>query len=140
MLSLLGQGGFGKVLLAQHRGSKQKVAIKIVNTASIGNAEDIDMVFREAEMLKSLVHHNIVKIYNCFTLTNMQVVYVMEYLEGGELLDYVQSIHFYVNPRTNSYSRVGRADILLIDSRRDSILPSLEADPPRLEARKHSAG
>jgi MAP/microtubule affinity-regulating kinase len=44
------------------------------------------MVFREAEMLKSLVHKNIVKIYNCFTLANMQVVFVMEYLEGGELL------------------------------------------------------
>ncbi len=44
------------------------------------------MVFREAEMLKSLVHKNIVKIYNCYTLPNMSVVFVMEYLEGGELL------------------------------------------------------
>ncbi len=29
------------------------------------------MVFREAEMLKSLNHKNIVKIINCFTLPNM---------------------------------------------------------------------
>jgi serine/threonine protein kinase len=36
---LLGEGGFGKVLLGQHLITKQKVAIKIVNTASIGNAE-----------------------------------------------------------------------------------------------------
>lgn len=50
------------------------------------------MVFREAEMLKSLVHRNIVKIYNCFTLKNMSVVYIMEYLEGGELLDYIQKV------------------------------------------------
>ena len=42
------------MLLGEHRVTKQKVAIKFVNTASIGNAEDIDMVFREAEMLKSL--------------------------------------------------------------------------------------
>ncbi len=54
-----------------------------------GNAMDIDMVFREAETLKSLNHKNIVKIYNCFTLKNMQVVFVMEYLEGGELLKYL---------------------------------------------------
>lgn len=39
----------------------------------IGNAQDIDMVFRESEVLKSLNHKNIVKIYNCFTLSNMQV-------------------------------------------------------------------
>lgn len=55
----------------------------------IGNAEHIDMVFREAEMLKSLHHRNIVRIHNCYTLPNMEVVFIMEYLEGGELLDYV---------------------------------------------------
>jgi serine/threonine protein kinase len=47
------------------------------------------MVFREAELLKSLKHKNIVKILNCYTLGNMQVVFIMEYLEGGELLEYV---------------------------------------------------
>jgi MAP/microtubule affinity-regulating kinase len=47
------------------------------------------MVFREAEMLKQLHHKNIVDIYNCFTLPNMNVVFVMEYLEGGELLKYI---------------------------------------------------
>jgi MAP/microtubule affinity-regulating kinase len=35
----LGEGGFGKVLLGQHKYTKERVAIKIVNTASIGNAE-----------------------------------------------------------------------------------------------------
>jgi serine/threonine protein kinase len=48
------------------------------------------MVFREAEMLKSMHHKNIVEIKNCFTLPNMQVVFIMEYCEGGELLEYVQ--------------------------------------------------
>ena len=49
------------------------------------------MVFREAELLKSLDHRNIVKIYNCYTLSNMQVVFIMEYLEGGELQEYIES-------------------------------------------------
>lgn len=40
-------------------------------------------------MLKSLHHKNIVNILRCYTLPNMQVVFIMEYLEGGELLDYV---------------------------------------------------
>lgn len=47
------------------------------------------MVFREAEMLKSLHHKNIVKILRLLTLDNMQVVFIMEYCEGGELLEYV---------------------------------------------------
>ena len=47
------------------------VAIKIIDTYKIGNAVDIDMVFREAELMKSLRHKNIVKILNCYTLPNM---------------------------------------------------------------------
>ena len=47
------------------------------------------MVFSEAETHKSLNHKNIVKIINCYTLKNMQFVFVMEYLSGGELLEYV---------------------------------------------------
>ena len=57
------------------------------------NADDIEMVFREAYLLKSLDHKNIVKIYNCLPLRNMSVIFVMEYLEGGELLKYVEGIN-----------------------------------------------
>jgi serine/threonine protein kinase len=39
MLHKLGSGGFGTVLLARHRFTKKKFAIKIVNTASAGTAE-----------------------------------------------------------------------------------------------------
>lgn len=48
-------------------------------------------MFTEAQTLKNLNHRNIVKILNCFTLKNMQVALVMEYLQGGELKDYVIS-------------------------------------------------
>lgn len=42
-------------------------------------------------MLKMLNHKNIVKIHNCFTLTNMQVAFIMDYLEGGNLAQYLTS-------------------------------------------------
>lgn len=44
------------------------------------------MFFREVETLKTLSHPNIVKIINCYALTSMQLIVVMEYLAGGELL------------------------------------------------------
>lgn len=65
------------------------VAIKLIDCLKMWNAADIDMVFREAEVMKSLSHKNIVKILNCYTLPNMQVVLIMEYLQGGELFQYV---------------------------------------------------
>ncbi|KRW98473.1 Protein kinase-like domain [Pseudocohnilembus persalinus] len=88
-LKYLGQGGFGKVMLAEHRQTKQKVAIKYIENEQT-SANDIDNVFKEAETLKNLKHKNIVEIHQTYTLKNMEtVVLVMEYLEGGELLKYL---------------------------------------------------
>ena len=78
-----------KVFLGINKYSHEKVAIKIVDTSKIESASDIDMVFREAETLRTLNHKNIVKILNFYSLKNMEVVFIMEYLEGGELYDYV---------------------------------------------------
>jgi serine/threonine protein kinase len=49
------------------------------------------MIFAEAETLRNLHHKNIVHIKKCFTLNDMKVALVMEYLEGGELKDYILS-------------------------------------------------
>ncbi|CAD8142472.1 unnamed protein product [Paramecium pentaurelia] len=86
----IGEGGFGKVVLGRHKQTGEKVAIKMVKQM-MTNAQDVDMIFREARALKSLKHDNIVKIYNAFFLQNLQTVYIMEYLEGGELLQYLQT-------------------------------------------------
>lgn len=86
----LGEGGFGNVFLATHRQTGEKYAIKIIKTENIGSVSDIDNIFVEAEILKSLNHENIVKVHNCLTLKNMEVAIIMEFLEGGELLKYVE--------------------------------------------------
>lgn len=88
---VLGQGGFGKVYLGVHKKTKQKVAIKITNANGIDNAEDIDSIFTEFETVKALNHPNIVSIINFFVIKKtLQTYCIMEYLEGGELLNYLQ--------------------------------------------------
>ncbi|KAL4448802.1 hypothetical protein ABPG74_012891 [Tetrahymena malaccensis] len=103
LVKVLGEGGFGQVQLGLHKITQEKVAIKIVKTNIIGNASDIDMVFREAEILKSLNHKNIVKIKNCYTLSDMKVVFIMEYLEGGELLDRVDKVGHFTEEQAKVY-------------------------------------
>ena len=90
MSEKLGEGGFGNVFLAKHIQTGQKFAIKIIKTENIGAASDIDSIFVEAEILKSLNHENIVKVHNCLTLKNMEVGIIMECLQGGELLKMVE--------------------------------------------------
>lgn len=60
------------------------------------------MIFREVETLKSLSHPNIVKIINCYTLANMQLVVVMEYLAGGELLGLLKEKNRFDEPTARS--------------------------------------
>lgn len=40
--------------------------------------------------MKNLRHDNIIKIINCYTLPNMQVVLIMEFLQGGDLVQYLE--------------------------------------------------
>ena len=87
---ILGQGGFGKVYLGIHKKTKEKVAIKITNAGGIDNSDDIENIFSESETVKQLNHPNIVKIISFFVIKKtLQTYCIMEYLEGGELLNYV---------------------------------------------------
>ena len=52
----------GKVLLGIHKRTGEKVAIKIQKTSQVGNAMDIDGVFKESEVLMSLNHPGIVHV------------------------------------------------------------------------------
>ena len=56
----IGEGGFGKVSLAEHKLTKDLVAIKVMKVSSFGNTSQIDLVFREVESLQVLQHSNIV--------------------------------------------------------------------------------
>jgi serine/threonine protein kinase len=68
------------VSLARHKSTGQLVAIKVMKAERIKSAHEIDVVFREIENLKALNHPHIVRIFKCYTLKDMKVVLVMEYL------------------------------------------------------------
>jgi len=85
----LGEGGFGSVYLAKHKRSGENVAIKFLKSAHV-KAFEVDRLYSEAETLKNLHHRNIVKILSCLALGDMQIAFVMEYLDGGELYQYVK--------------------------------------------------
>ena len=51
-----------------------------MKASRLSSSSDIDMIFREAENLKTLNHPHIVKILNCYVLSDMNMVILMEYL------------------------------------------------------------
>lgn len=84
----LGEGGFGKVRLATHIKTNQKVAIKMMNKEKLG--QDLQRVRIEIDTLKILQHENIAKLLQVIE-TNSDIYLVLEYCSGGELFDYLIS-------------------------------------------------
>ncbi|KAG8200582.1 hypothetical protein JTE90_000652 [Oedothorax gibbosus] len=82
----LGTGGFAKVKLATHMLTGEKVAIKIMDKATLG--DDLPRVQLEIEALKVLNHPNICKLYQVIETEN-KFFLVLEYCPGGELFDYI---------------------------------------------------
>lgn len=86
----LGIGAFGKVKLAQHIITNQKVAIKILNKGKIKHMEMAEKVRREINILKMCTHPHIIRLYEVID-TPSDIFVVMEYVSGGELFDFIVS-------------------------------------------------
>lgn len=86
----LGEGTFGKVQLAVHIASKEKVAIKMLEKSKIVDEGDRQRISREIQILKILRHPNIVQLYEIIE-DKTHLYLIMEYASGGELFDYIVS-------------------------------------------------
>jgi serine/threonine protein kinase len=82
LLRLLGRGGFADVYLGQHIHLKRHAAIKIMR-AQLAE-QDSEQFMREAHILASLSHPNIVRILD-FAIQDNTPFLVMEYAPGGTL-------------------------------------------------------
>ena len=59
----LGEGSFGKVKLANHRFTKQEVALKIISRKKLISRDMAGRVEREIQYLQLLRHPHIIKLY-----------------------------------------------------------------------------
>ena len=86
-LNLLGEGAYGKVVKVRHKISKVLRAMKIIHKdkMSLGSEEE-EALINEINVVKSLDHPNIMKVYEFFNKDNCLYI-ISELLSGGELLD-----------------------------------------------------
>jgi len=82
--SFLGEGGMGQVYRAKHRFIGQVYALKVIK-ASLINEETWLRFQREARILATLNHPNIVQVFNMGLDKNGNPYYVMELLNGSSL-------------------------------------------------------
>ncbi|XP_073457208.1 protein kinase C theta type-like [Aquarana catesbeiana] len=87
ILDELGEGSYGKVVLASHPSFQQKLAVKIVQPGRYETINDI----REHDILKKFRNHPyITHLYGTFH-TKIDLFLVMEFMSGGDLRELIET-------------------------------------------------
>ncbi|HUQ81252.1 MAG TPA: protein kinase [Gemmatimonadaceae bacterium] len=82
----LGHGGMGSVFLARHRTAGHDVAIKVISSKYIADADALSRFEREARLMARIRHPNIVHQYELRRLNGGHVALVMQYVRGESLI------------------------------------------------------
>ena len=85
LIKIIGEGGFGKVYYAKNKFSQTEVSIKRINKSKNANLMFDNLTIKnEIDVLKSLSHPNIMKIYEFYSNEESYFL-VNEYIKYGEL-------------------------------------------------------
>ncbi|XP_075168112.1 serine/threonine-protein kinase N isoform X9 [Haematobia irritans] len=105
MLSVLGRGHFGKVILCQLRTNNQYYAIKALKKGDIIARDEVESLLSEKrifEVANAMRHPFLVNLYACFQ-TDQHVCFVMEYAAGGDLMMHIHT-DVFTEPRAVFYA------------------------------------
>jgi serine/threonine protein kinase len=90
----LGEGAFAEVMVAMHTKTEEQYAVKIVDTSSL-TRDDLKALHTEMGIMSKLQHEHIVGLHEIYTVDTHFYYIVMEYIQGGELLDRLVQKKFY---------------------------------------------
>jgi len=91
--ALLGEGGMGLVYRVQHVQLHKPLAIKVLRRENIREEEVLARFQREAQSASNIGNEHIVDIHDFGTLPDGSTYFVMECLEGLDLIDALDSAH-----------------------------------------------
>ncbi len=84
----IGRGGMGVVYEAVQKGTRRRVALKIVSTTQQASSAATQLFLREASVLSQLKHKRIVEFYE-MGMAAGQIFLAMEYVETIDLREYL---------------------------------------------------
>ncbi|KHJ39956.1 kinase domain protein [Trichuris suis] len=91
LVSVLGRGHFGKVILSRYRRDDNYYALKILKKADILARDEVESLMAEKrifEIVNRSKHPFLTNLYACFQ-TRDHVCFVMEYAMGGDLMRHI---------------------------------------------------
>jgi serine/threonine protein kinase len=107
VLQELGQGGMGRVYLAQHQRIERRAAVKVLLPELSADAAVVERFFTEARATSSIRHPGIVEVLDC-DVADGKAFIVMEYLEGESLASYLHRVSGLTGDRGFALAVVGQ--------------------------------
>ncbi|KAH8550159.1 kinase-like domain-containing protein [Umbelopsis sp. PMI_123] len=101
----LGKGASGRVKLGIHRVTGEYVAVKIINKAYLSANPAIDKAVKREIAIMKLIHHpSIMALHDVIEDDESPELYlILEYMEGGELFEYLVSEGRLPESKARSY-------------------------------------
>ncbi|MFQ5462486.1 MAG: tetratricopeptide repeat protein [Phycisphaerae bacterium] len=140
ILSILGEGGMGRVYQAEQKQPRRLVALKVIRGGRYVDEHYIRLFQREAQTLARLRHPNIAAIYEAGRTEDGQHFFAMELVRGTPLHEYVKSQRLPLRERLILLRKICSAinyahqrGVIHRDLKPSNILIDSEADPKVLD-------
>lgn len=102
MLKVLGKGAFGKVMLAKRKKTGEVFAIKILKKSMVLEKNELAHTLTESNILAKCQHPFLTELKFSFQTTDL-LLFVMEYVNGGEIFFHLYHDKRFSEDRTRFY-------------------------------------